>query len=270
MNDPASIIHPTNRMVALVTGAASGIGRAFATALAKCGNDVILVDRAAEPLHELGRELNQRYAVRAYDLVVDLADQQAQRTILHHCWKNHQRVGVLVNNAGLGARTPFVRQRRRSIQQLIDVNVNATVALTRLILPHMIRARRGVIINVSSTAAFERMPDWAIYGATKAFTLSFTESLQDELAGTGVFATAVCPGITCTPFLESVGIDRSEVPAALTPEQVVDEVMRGIEHQKPLIVPGLANRMRVMAQRASLRGLLRSIKHRARQLRLIA
>jgi short-subunit dehydrogenase len=256
--------------VALVTGAASGIGRAFAAALARRGNPLILVDRAADPLCELADQLRSQHLVQVHPLVLDLSHPQTVGAVLDFCRNQNMRVDVLVNNAGVGARSRFAYHKMHAIEEMINVNVTAILWLTRLLLPSMIRARHGTIINVSSTAAFERMPDLAVYGATKAFTLSFTESLQDELAGTGVFATAVCPGVTKTPFLEKLGIDPDQVPAALTAERVVEEALRGIERQKLLIVTGLANRLRVLAQRTSLRGLLRSVKHRARQLRLIA
>lgn len=262
---------PRSRHRTLITGAASGIGRAFATALAGYGDDLILVDRARQPLQKLAAELSKQHNVRSDTVVVDLSHANAAATIQGYCRQHHLRVGALINNAGVGARMPFSRQSRKSIHELINVNIRAVVDLTRTFLPRMLRRGHGIIVNVSSTGAFETMPQWAIYGASKAFVLSYTESLQEELANTGVYVTAVCPGVTTTAFFESAGAKMDEIPAGgQTPEQVVEEALIGIEQRRPLIVTGRGNRVRIAAQRASIRSVLKSIRKQMRNLRLSA
>jgi len=258
--------------VAAVTGAASGIGRAFATALAQRGHRLLLIDRADKRLREVADELarlNPLDSRPIASLVVDLGDVDAPLRVLRYCHRNRLRVHTLVNCAGVGARVPFAQQSLRSIHQTLDVNVRSLVALTRLLLPRMIRKGRGTIINVSSIAAFEPEAGMVAYTASKAFVQSFTEALSRELAGTGVEVFAVCPGVTRTPFLAAAGLSEKEIPpTAQTPEQVVEEAMRGIDRKRRVIVTGRQNRIRIWAQRVTLRSAARTVLRVARRLRL--
>jgi uncharacterized protein len=243
---------------ALVTGAASGIGRAFACALAARGENLILVDRDEMPLRRLADELFRRYGIRAEGAVIDLTDPDTPLYLARHCHRRRLRVSMLVNNAGVGFRAVFAEQARASMQQILDVNILALVRLTRLFLPRMIRCGTGTIVNVGSVAGFVPSPSTALYAASKAFVLSFTESLARETTGTGVHVANVCPGMTDTPLLDSFGLRCSR--GVQTPEQVVEEALAGIGRGHHFIVTGSGNRIRVWAQRASLRWVLHSIR----------
>lgn len=256
------------RSCTVVTGAASGIGKSFAIQLAKRGTDLVLVDRSGGDLDSLASTLRRQHGIEAHPLVLNLIDGQARVELLKYLHAKRLRVHGLINCAGVGAHGAFVAHMRDSIDQIIDVNSRAVVHLNRLFLRGMIRRGEGMIINLSSTAAFEKMPDWAVYGATKAFVQSFTESLQAELSGTGVYVALVCPGPTTTPFFASAGFDEEAIPTrAQSPEAVVAEAIAGIDQRRKLIVTGKHNRMRIFLHRVSLRSTIQSILRLFRKLK---
>jgi short-subunit dehydrogenase len=150
------------------------------------------------------------------------------------------------------------KQALSRIEEMIRVNISASVALTRLFIPGMLGRGNGTIVNITSISAWERSPYWSVYGATKAFLQSFTESLQDELKDSSVYVTAVCPGLTRTSFFDSAGVECPE--NVQDPQEVVAEALAGIDRRLPLIVTGRSNRIRIHAQRANLRTLLANIR----------
>jgi short-subunit dehydrogenase len=240
--------------------------------LAQRGQRLLLLDRDEDSLRQLADDLRAgTFLVQPpHVLPLDLAEHNATRWLARYCREHRLRIATLINCAGVGAHVALSKHNRRSIREIIDVNVRAVVELTRLVLPTMLRRRSGTIINVSSTGAFQRMPHWAVYGGSKAFVQNFTESLQQELAGSGVYVAAVCPGVTRTPFFRSSGMDESLVmDYAQEPEDVVAEALRGIDKQQALIVTGLTNRMRIHAQRLSLRAVCRAVLAGARKVRCI-
>jgi short-subunit dehydrogenase len=252
----------------LITGAASGIGRSFAFAWATRGENLLLLDRDASALQQLLLELQSQYPIQIDSFAADLADPEMRLRLMKFLHRRRLRIDVLINCAGIGAHQPFIAHVRESIDQVIDVNSRAVVHLNRLFLPRMVRRNSGMIVNVSSIAAFEKMPDWAVYGASKAFVQSFTESLQEELAGTGVYIGLVCPGPTATPFFSKAGMEDEKVPsAAQSPDDVVAEAMRGIDQRRKLIVTGSHNRMRITLQRLSARAVIQSVLKCMRRLR---
>lgn len=234
---------------ALVTGAASGIGLEFARALAARSENLLLVDRSGGPLRELAEELSDQHQVRTTAYVADLAEPSAPLGLIKHAWREHWRVTTLINSAAIGVRQPLARQPLASIRQEINVNVTAVMGLIRVFLPSMIRRRSGSIINVASVAAFQRVPRMAVYAGSKSFMHSVTESLAVELEGTGIYVAELCPGVTRTPFLDSLGLDPSEIPAnAHTAEQVVEAALTAIDRRKRIIIPGLQNKLRVWSE----------------------
>jgi short-subunit dehydrogenase len=267
---PAPMVGSTQRV--LITGAASGIGLAFAEALSRRHDGLLMVDCDGQSLDRIRRQLDGEHDAASLDTIVtDLREPEAGQTLLNICKRQGWDVSVLINCAGIGNRHRFVDQQPESIRSTIDVNVGAVVELTRAFLPAMIKRGHGAVINVCSMAAFQPMPEMAVYGATKAFIQSFTESLQREVEGTGVYVASLCPGMTRTPFLQAAGFQPSDVPAhAQTAEQVVAEALRGIEKRQPLIVTGFANRARVHAQRASLRSLLKGVHHCLRYMHMMS
>src|SRR5581483_11195724 len=198
----------SNRKTALVTGASSGIGMEFARLLARDGYHVFLVARSEEPLKVMAREIGS-----ATVLVADLASPDAPR----HVFDSAGPVDILINNAGFGLSGAFAETDLGRELEMIQVNIAALTALTKLFLKPMIERRSGRIVNVASTAAFQPGPLMAVYYATKAYVLSFSEAVADELRGSGVTVTALCPGPTATGFAERAGMTRSRLFTLVRP-----------------------------------------------------
>lgn len=228
----------------LVTGASSGIGAEYARALRARGESVVLVARRKDRLAALAAELGGEPA--AVVAAVDLAREGAGELLKTQLDERGLAVDGLVNCAGLGLTGPFASQGLPVIRAMCDVNVRALVELTRVFLPPMLERRRGRIVNVASNAAFQPIPYLGVYAATKAFVLSFTEALGDELRGTGVQVQALCPGITSTEFLEVSETGqhlRVRRLPMMTPRQVVDASLSGLERGRLRVVVGLSNRV---------------------------
>ena len=194
------MIRPNTNAWALVTGASSGIGEAFAKRFAADGWNVILTARSAPTLETLARSLTAQHAVRTLVIPADLAEESACLRIYQTVREADIHVDCLVNNAGFGAVGPFERIPLASQLDMVDVNVKSLLALTHLFLPGMKERRHGIILNVSSTASFQPIPFLNTYSATKAFVTSFSESLWAECLGTGVRVLNICPGKTRTNF----------------------------------------------------------------------
>lgn len=226
---------------ALVTGASSGIGEAYARALHARGCALVLVARREERLRALASELGGDVQVVAADLAAPEGPQRVYEAVR----ARGLAVDVLVNNAGLGHTGRFEQEPLAAIQNILDVNARAAMLMTRLFLPDMVARRQGVVVNVVSTSAFQPVPFLAVYGASKAFLLSLTEALATELKDTGVIVQALCPGLTATEFQGVAGTDR--VPfnrtGSMTPAAVAAASIRGIERGRLRVVPGLSNRV---------------------------
>ncbi len=243
----------TEDVTVLITGASSGIGAAYARALAAQGKNLILVARRKERLEALAEELHRDHAISAEVLVSDLSKpagiDQVERRI-------HEigRLDMLINNAGFGTTGNFSEIDPATQIDMIHLHVVASVRLCRAALPGMIAQHNGVIINVSSIGAFIPMQGNAMYGATKAFLVTFSEALQRELMGTGVKIQALCPGFTRTEFHnrpELKKLDRSLIPRFLwgSAEDVVAASLGSLEKQKVTCVPGFGNRFLVALNR---------------------
>jgi short-subunit dehydrogenase len=215
---------------ALVTGASSGLGIAYATEFARRGADVVLVARREDRLRELADRLTSECGEVATAIPADLAAPGAAAALHADVEARGIRVHALVNNAGFGLHDPFLDADATRTAEMIDLNVNALVALTRAFLPAMAAAGRGLVVNIASTGAFAPCPTMAVYGATKAFVLSFTEALAHEVHARGVQVLAVCPGATATEFRSVSGLhaDRMET-GSQTPEQVVATTFRALD-----------------------------------------
>jgi hypothetical protein len=245
---------------ALVTGASSGIGAAFSHALRARREKLVLVARRAQRLSELSNVLGGPPDVAVIPL--DLSLQDAVPTLMSTLKDRGITVDLLVNNAGVGWTGPFADQPVESIQQILDVNVRALVALTRAILPGMVARGRGRIVNVVSTSAFQPVPFLNVYAASKTFVLSFTEGLATELQGTGVRVQALCPGLTESEFHETAGTDRVAFTKTkmMSAEAVVAQSLRALDRGRPLrVVPGWHNRAVAGVQRFLPRSLVRGV-----------
>jgi short-subunit dehydrogenase len=233
---------------ALVTGASAGIGAAFARALRARGEKLVLVARRADRLEALARELGgaEHVAVVACDLAQANAVAELARTLD----ARGLRVDSLVNNAGVGHTGRFAEEPEDRILAMLDLNVRATVLMTRRFLPEMLARQRGSLINVVSTSAFQPVPYMSTYAASKSFLLSFTEGIAFEVRGSGVKVQALCPGLTATEFQQLAGTDQ--VPfnktATQSPEAVVAESLAGLDRGRERVVTGWLNRATLTAQ----------------------
>ena len=228
-----------NRRRALVTGASSGLGAAFAKSLARRGFDLVIVARRRERLEALAEEMRNRFEVEVQVLVADLTSAADLQSVESHV-ASDAALSVLVNNAGFGTTGRFVEMDPDREEAEIRLNVVALSRLARAALPGMIARGNGGIINVSSVSALLPGPFHATYGATKAFVNSFTEALHEELRGTGVRVQALCPGFTRTEFQDRAGVTSRSVPsyAWMSPEYVVENSLNALRRGTLVCVPG--------------------------------
>jgi short-subunit dehydrogenase len=234
---------------ALITGASSGIGEAFARRLAAQGRNLLLVARSEDKLISLCNELGRMNSIRAQHFALDLSLPESPALLFEETQKRSLVIDLLVNNAGFGAFGDFEKTDLDRQLNMIDLNVKSLVALTHLFLAPMRERKQGTIINVASTAGFQAVPYMASYSATKAFVLSLSEALWEENRPHGVTIMALCPGVTETNFFEAAHGHKPPARASQTPEEVVDTALRGLAARKSSIVSGFANLMMVEAER---------------------
>ena len=228
---------------ATVTGASAGLGQAFAERLARDGWDLRIVARNAARLQALAKRLRGEHGIGVQVVRADLTNPAALRALEQRLARD-AHLELLVNDAGMGDFGAFAGRDREVEEAEIRLNALAVVRLTHAALRGMLRRGRGAVINVSSTAAFQPCPYFAIYGATKAFLNSFSEALHEELRGSGVRVQALCPGLTHTEIFERAGADASGLPSFLwmEPEAVVAESLSALERGTVVCVPGFGNR----------------------------
>lgn len=230
--------------VALVTGASSGIGRAIAVRLAAEGTDLVLVARRGDLLETLAEELRATGPVTVEVLVADLTDSADLATVEKRL-RSDPPVDLLVNNAGLGAQGRFADIGLEWQERQILLNVVAPVRLTHVALEGMLERRRGGVLNVSSIAGTQPLPNVATYAATKAYLSSFSHSLHEEVRHSGVAVTALLPGFTRTEFHDAAGMSRSIVPgmAWMSADVVAAAGLRAVARGRAQCVPGLGYRI---------------------------
>jgi short-subunit dehydrogenase len=257
------------RLVALITGASAGIGKELAGLFA-ADHDLILVARREAELNALADELRKQPGRTVHVIPADLGDPAAPQRLFDEVTAKGLTVDVLVNNAGFGTLGPFHDTDLAKSLTMIQVNVTALVHLTGLFLPGMRQRGRGRILNVASTAAFQPGPFMAIYYATKAFVLSFSEALWDELNGSGVTVTCLCPGPTRTEFADAAGMHGTRLfsgPNVMDVTSVAKAGYAATMRGKRLVVPGFLNRLLVFAGRFAPRRLLLRVVRRIQQKR---
>lgn len=257
----------TEREAALVTGASSGIGRELARVFAKNDYDVVLVARREAALRELADELGETYGVEATVMPKDLSKPDAPRELFDAVQDAGINVDVLVNNAGV-ATTQFFREAAlEDVMNILHVNAASVTALCHLFMQPMLERGQGRILNVASVVSFVPTPSFAIYGATKAFVLSLSEALSEELKGTGVTVTALCPGYTQTEMIsgafQETGYAEFEslVPSIvkMTPAQVAQEGYKACINGRAVHIAGLPNQLGMQWIRYQPRWLVRSV-----------
>ena len=247
-------------MIALVTGASGGIGLELARLFAGDGHDLVLVARGGERLAVISRELEERYRVEVRAIPRDLSNPIAPLSLFDECGE----VDFLVNNAGFGHRGSFADEDPAILSEMLQVNVAALTQLTRLFLPTMLERRTGRILNVASTAAFQPGPLMAVYYASKAYVLSFSEAIRDELNGSGVTVTTLCPGPTRTSFDARAEVARPRLlnSRVMEPSEVAAEGYAGMMSGKAVVIPGRVNRLGATGARLMPRSLAANIARR--------
>lgn len=231
-------------MTALITGASSGIGEAFARRLAADGHDLFIVARSEDNLRDLCDELSEAHRIRANYLALDLSEPDAGEQCFKATHRLRLDVDLLVNNAGFGSMGDFAKLNIERELQMVRLNVGALVGLTHRYLVPMRKRRKGTIINISSAAGFQPIPFMATYAATKSFVTAFSEAIAEENRPFGIEVIALCPGSTETSFFATGNVGREfNAKGMETPEQVVETALGAIGSGKAKVVSGWKNRL---------------------------
>ncbi|WP_137145255.1 SDR family oxidoreductase [Mycolicibacterium sp. CR10] len=251
-----------NTSTALITGSSGGIGEEFAIQLAQRGAHLVLVARRGDKLAKLRDTLTVKHPGIVVDVITaDLAVPGSGAELEGKVRELGRSIDVLVNNAGVGLHGKFVLQTPEANAAQIQLNCGTLVDLTARFLPAMKERRHGVVINVASTAAFQPTPGMAVYGATKAFVLSFTEALWQECRGTGITVLALCPGATETEFFDRTG-EEFLTDGRQTSQQVVDTALAALDKSSPTVVSGLRNVILASGYRVTPRKLMLAVSER--------
>jgi len=245
----------------LITGASSGIGRALAECFARDGSELILTARRADRLAELAGELSRRHNVSSRTIPIDLSAPEAPERLCRMLADDGVQVDVLVNNAAFGANGSFHQLDAARQMEMVRLNVAAPTELCRLLLPGMVERKRGGILNVASIAAFQAGPRMGIYYASKAYLLSLSEALAEELRGSGVKVSCLCPGPTTTEFARVAGMSDALLFrfGPMTAESVARSGYRGFRRGRCIVIPGIGNRLLVCTARLAPRWLSRKV-----------
>lgn len=225
----------------LITGASSGIGRAFAERFAADGSDLILVSRRKEQLESIGAELKKKYSVSINIFQKDLSQYGAARELFQEVQRGSLQVDFLVNNAGFGKMGRFESFDDEQYSQMIHLNIETLVVLSRLFLVGMLSREYGGIINLSSTAAFQPLPYFSVYSATKTFVLLFSEALWGECRKKGIRILALCPGHVKTDFHKKAGVKPHHLYAVWNSKDIVEKAIDALKKNQPTLVPGVLN-----------------------------
>ena len=234
---------------ALVTGASAGIGRGFAARLAAGGTHLVLTARRRGRLEQLAHELRSKHGVQVETFPADLGQPSAPQQIFEFAMEKGISIDLLINNAGFGAYGELPRIPLARLLEMVQVNVAAIVQLTHLFLQPMLERRRGDILIVSSTAAFQAVPYITVYAATKAFYLLLAEGLAEEMRPHGIRVCCLCPGSTATEFHETARQPEHTKGRQETADKVARVGLEGLARGKSLVISGLGNRLGVEGQR---------------------
>lgn len=231
---------------AVVTGASSGLGEAYARHLAAQGANVVLVARSEDKLFSLSVDLERAHGIQTLVLPFDLTDRADRFDLVSRL--DHLEVHTLVNNAGFASHGELVDLERDRIASEVQLNVAAVTELAHAVLPQMLSRDRGAIINVASTAAFQPIPEMTTYAATKSYVLSFSQALWAETRRTGVRVVCICPGATDTAFWNNAGAGEN-MTNRRTVDDVVATTFAGLQQRRPYVIDGLANKVLAHANR---------------------
>jgi len=251
----------SQKEVAFITGATSGIGEAFARACAKTGHDLIITGRRREKIESVADTIRRRYTVSVEVIIAELSNRDTLQKVAERV-RSIEGLSMLVNNAGFAENGLFHEQGIDGQKNMLSVHADATLELTHAALPGMVKRGSGAIINVSSIGGLMPFPHNAVYSGSKAFVFYFTESVGLELRGTGVKTQALCPGMTVTDFHEKMGFDPDELYKSrgmmrtMSPDEVVDISLDYLEKDRQICIPGRSNRTMFLLTRLLPRKLL--------------
>lgn len=248
--------------VALITGASGGIGFEFAKLLAQDCRTLILVARSVDRLEKVKQELERRAPVRVVVIPKDLSQRDAPEELYREVKKEGLSVDILINNAGFGERGPFTATKWEKEAEMLAVNVTTLTHMTKLFLEDMASKKSGKIVNVASAVGFLPGPFMAVYYASKAYVVSFSEAIADELKGTGVTVTALCPGTTATDFARTAGAERSLMFRFRKPASARDVARFGYEAMmkgRTVAIHGFVNKLLIFCIRIVPRSIPRTI-----------
>lgn len=250
-----------NKETVLITGASSGIGKELTYRFATDQHPLVLVARSERKLNELKKDLEAKYQIPVTVIVSDLSTEEGIKEMYEFIKNEQMIVDILVNNAGFGLFGDFLETKLEDELNMIDLNVRALTHLTKLFLPEMVNRNRGGILNVASTAAFQPGPLMAVYYATKAYVLSFSEALSEEVKGTNVTVTALCPGPTQTNFSERANLGKSKLfkNGVMDVKEVADVGYKGFKEGKSVVIPGFQNKMLASSVRFMPRKMVTSV-----------
>ena len=245
----------------LITGASSGIGEALSWVFAEHGHDMILVARSVDKLDQLADELASEHDVMVSVRPVDLSEPDSARSLAKVLHREGQQVDILVNNAGVLEHGTFVDMAPEDHQRMLSLNVVGLTDILASFLPDMVSRQSGRILNVASVAAFQPVPTLATYAATKAYVLSLSEALAEELRGSGVTVTALCPGVTETNMMVGNESVAERLPSMLVGdvEKVAREAFHACMKGKTIVVPGTLNLAGTLAMRNTPKWLVRRL-----------
>lgn len=234
-----------NRQTVLITGASRGIGYELAKIFAASGYHLIVVGKDELRLRTICAELGRKYTIPVHAIAVDLSLSGSAEQVVREISRQSLKVDVLINNAGFGTFGPFQKTPAIRESAMMQVNMVALTELTKLLLKDMLARRSGRILNVASTAAFQPGPLMAVYYASKAYVLSFTEALANELRGSGVTVSVLCPGPTRTEFQRTAEIQPTTLSDwfSMDASTVAAIGYRGLMRENTLIIPGLVNKL---------------------------
>ena len=250
---------------ALITGASSGLGEQLARLFAIRGANLVLVSRHAEELKALADSIAAETGVQVAIYGEDLARPHAGARLAARIADDGLIVDTLINNAGMGIHGPFVTGTPQAQFAEVQLNAAIVVDLTRALLPQMLAGGRGALVNIASTSAYQPTPDMAVYGATKAFVLSFTEAVAFETRGSGVKVVAISPGPMRTPFFDKMGTTRPGVGQWQTPDQVAEFILDTLDRRctPPSVISGVLNAVPIFAARFAPRSVVLALTGRA-------
>src|SRR6266478_4925675 len=255
------------KRTALITGASGGIGYEFAKLCAQDHNNLVLIARSGSKLAQIADELQQQFGISARSIALDLASPIAPQFLFDQLQREGIPIDILVNNAGYGRFGEFAELPLEESLGQIQLNVLALTALTRLFVGPMLERRSGKIMNVASTAGFQPGPLMAVYYATKAYVISFSEAIANELKGTGVTVTCLCPGPTETEFAAHAHMEKTRLfkLGAMTSESVARIGLEAMLRGKTLVIPGIKNKLLAQSVRFSPRKVVTAIARKIQE-----